>query len=195
MLDECVTHLVHNVLPAAADYEAAEQALSEAYRQNHEEASWQGAARTAKRRAAELAVAIDGLTDRCHVELGMSKTAVRRTVAGLCSFPGSTIMRAGAHDRVRGVANAYKHMDLNDPTLPIASDADVIVIGLGYGLDGWGVGKFGGVEVLVRERGGETWKFLGDVPVTISAWFQFLSANGATLPTGPYSFWGLQIHP
>lgn len=113
----------------------------------------------------------------------------------MCYFPGTTSMRGGAHDRVRGVANAYKHQKLTDPTLPIASDADILVIGLGYGLDGWGVGKFGGVEVLVKERGGTSWKFLGDAPVAISAWFRFLAAKGATLPPGPYSLWGLQLHP
>lgn len=62
---------------------------------------------------------------------------------------------------MRGVANAYKHQNLSDPTLPITSDADVLVVGLGYGLDG--VGKFGGVEVIVRESAGPSLKFLGDV--------------------------------
>ncbi len=32
----------------------------------------------------------------------------------------------------------------NDSRLPITSDDDVLVVGLGYGLDGFGVGKYGG---------------------------------------------------
>jgi hypothetical protein len=96
---------------------------------------------------------------------------------------------------VRGVANAYKHQDLNDPTLPITSDAEVLVIGLGYGLDGFGVGKRGGVEVLVHETGGDKFKFLGDVPTAIAAWFEFLAVNGATLPAGPHQCCNLQVHP
>lgn len=35
---------------------------------------------------------------------------------------------------------------LTDPTLPITSDNDVLVVALGYGPDGYGVGKFDGEE-------------------------------------------------
>ena len=71
----------------------------------------------------------------------------------------------------------------------------MLVVGLGYGLDGWGVGKFGGVEVLVRETSGDTLKFLGDAPVSIAAWFNFLAAHGAVLPAGTFRCCGLQVHP
>jgi hypothetical protein len=195
VLADAVDHLVHNVLPAAADYAAAERELSDAYRADSTPAAWEAAARTAKRRAAELAIAIDGLTDRSAAELGMTMTGIRKAVSSLCYWPGTANLRGGAHDRVRGVANAYKHRNLTDPSLPIASEADILIIGLGYGLDGYGVGKFGGVEVLVKERGGATWKFLGDAPVAISAWFKFLAASGAVLPPGPHMAWGLQLHP
>ncbi|RWK53159.1 hypothetical protein [Mesorhizobium sp.] len=161
MLADTVDHLLHNVLPAAADYEAAEDALSKAYAAGQTPAAWEAVARTAKRRAAELAVAIDGLTDRCAGELGISKTAIRKSIAALCFWPGGTSLRMGAHDRVRGVAGVYKHQNLSDPTLPIASEADVLVVGLGYGLDGFGVGKPGGVEVLAQERSGAKWKLPG----------------------------------
>jgi len=56
-------------------------------------------------------------------------------------LPNSMTPRVGALERVRGVANAYKHQNLNDPKLPISSDADVLVVGSGYGVDGYGVGK------------------------------------------------------
>ncbi len=54
MLDDAVDHLIHNVLPAAADYDAAEQALTDAYDGDQAPAVWEAAARNAKRRAAEL---------------------------------------------------------------------------------------------------------------------------------------------
>jgi hypothetical protein len=189
-----VDHLIQNVLAAAGDNDAAEQALSQAYSADQTPAAWETAARLAKRRAAEAAIAIDGLTDRAAAELGRSKTNLRTDIAALCFWPGSTILRAGAHDRVRGVSNAYKHQDLCDPTLPITSDADILVVGLGYGLDGYGVGKFGGVEVLVHETGGDRYKFLGDVPTAVAAWFRYLAQNGAVLPPGPLRCCDIDVH-
>jgi hypothetical protein len=195
VLDDAVDHLRHNVLAAAADYETAERDLSRAYEADKTPASWEPAARTAKRRAAELAIAIDGLADRCTLETGLSLTDIRSQVSALCLWPGSGAPRIGALARVMGVANAYKHQNLSNPALPITSDADVLVIGLGYGLDGWGVGKMGGVEVLVRETSGTSFKFLGDAPVVIAAWFRFLRQHGAVLPAGPYVAFGLQLYP
>lgn len=195
MLDRTVEHLIHNVLPAAAEYEAAERALSEAFAQDAPPKHWEEAARTAKRKAAELAVAIDGLSDRAHVELGESLNVIRATVSGLCIWPTSGNARTGCLERVRGAANAYKHADLADPRLPITSDNDVLVVGLGYGLDGYGVGKMGDVEVIIKETGGTSYKFLGDMPIAIRSWFSFLQARGATLPTGPYTVVGIQVYP
>lgn len=195
MLDRAVFHLIHNVLPAAADYDAAEVELSRAYTADSTIATWETAARLAKRRASELAIAIDGLPDRCLIEPGSSKPSIRAAVAALCVWPGTALPRPGCIERVRGVANAYKHENLSDPNLPIASDRDVLVVALGYGLEAYGVGKFGGVEVIVRDTTGQTWKFLGDAPVAVGAWFRFLSAHGAVLPSGPFQICGLQIHP
>jgi hypothetical protein len=195
MLEDTVDHLLHNVLAAAADYAAAEQALTQAYNTDPAPAAWEAAARTAKRRAADAAVAIDGLTDRCATELGHSKSSVRRGITALCLWPGSGADRLGAHNRVRGVAQAYKHQELDDTTLPIASNDDVLAVGSGWGMDGWGVGKYGGIpEVLVHETAGDRFKFLGDVPTAIAAWFKFLAANGATLPAGPIHVGNLQVH-
>jgi hypothetical protein len=195
MLEATLDHLLHNVLPAAADYAAAEDALTQAYNGDSTPVAWETAARLAKRRAAEVAIAIDALVDRCFTELGRSKSDIRGDISALCLWPTSGAPRLGAYDRVRGVANAYKHQNLADPSLPIASDADVLVVGLGYGLDGWGVGKMGGVEILVEERSGERFKFLGDIPVAVSAWFRFLVTQGAVLPAGPYVCCNLQVHP
>lgn len=196
MLDRTTDHLINNVLAAAADYDSAEQALTLAYNSDPAPAAWEAAARAAKRRAAEAAIAIDGLTDRCATELTRSKSSIRADISALCLWPGSIAERLGAHDRVRGVANAYKHQDLNDTTLPISSDDDVLAVGSGWGMDGWGVGKYGGIpEVLVHESGGDRFKFLGDVPTAIAAWFKFLAANGATLPAGPIQVGNLQVHP
>lgn len=129
MLETTVDHLIHNVLPAAADYSAAEGILTQTFSADNTPAAWDAAARTAKRRAAEVAIAIDALTDRCYGELGLTKAVVRNDISALCVWPGSTTARAGAHDRIRGVSNAYKHQNLNDPALPITSENDVLVVG------------------------------------------------------------------
>ncbi len=188
-------HLINNVLPAAADYDLAELDLTAAHRADPADAAWASAANKAKRRAAEVAIAIDALTDWLAEETGQSKKAIRASLPAFCVWPSSGASRLGAHDRVRGVANAYKHVNLNDPSLPITSQNDVLVVGLGFGLDAWGVGKLGGVEVLVQERDGTRYKFLGDVPTSIAAWFKFLGSLGVALPAGPFSVCGLQIHP
>jgi hypothetical protein len=54
---------------------------------------------------------------------------------------------------------------------PVASESDILATGAGYGIGGYGIGKFGGVEVLVTERNGTVRKFLGDVPWAISGFW------------------------
>jgi hypothetical protein len=144
---------------------------------------WETAANLAKptttrRRAAELAIAVDGLTDRCCNELGSSKAYIRKSVTALCVWPGTSLPRPDCIERVRGVANAYKHENLTDKTLPITSASDVLVVALGYGLDAFGVGKYSGVEVIVRDKAGQSWKFLGDAPTAVVGWFPFRSRRG-----------------
>jgi hypothetical protein len=156
-LDSVLNHLLHNVLPAARDYEAAEDELSLAFNQNPDPTSWEQQGQHAKRRAAEVAIAIDGLVDRTAKALGLSKGKVRRQVAS-DGFP-----RPECIERVRAVANAYKHAVLDDETLPITSESDVLATGPGYGVDGYGLGKISGVEVLVHQKNGKQRKFLADV--------------------------------
>jgi hypothetical protein len=127
LLKHVVAHLLDNVLPAAADDEAAEQALSEAFVTDQAAGHWEVAAVLAKRRAAELAISIDGLTDRTSIETGLSKIEIRRRVRSLCLWPGSMTPRLESLERIRGVACAYRHANLTDPSLPISSDADVLV--------------------------------------------------------------------
>lgn len=51
----------------------------------------------------------------------MTLAGIRNSITPLCLWPGSGAQRLGAHERVRGVANAYKHQNLIDPNLPITS--------------------------------------------------------------------------
>jgi hypothetical protein len=188
---DTLSHLLVNVLESAREYEHAEEALSRA------EASgvWDNEAKTAKRKAAELAVAIDGLADRAAQESKEKIGDIRKAVSALCILPGSQQLRSESLERVSGVANAYKHSKLDDKRHPIESFESVLTVGLGYGLDGFGVGKFGGVEVITKDKSGESWKFLGDVPTAISAWLRFLVNNGAKAPADPISVCGIQIYP
>ncbi len=195
MFDSAVDHLIHNVMPSLADYSAAEDALSLAYAADTAPAMWETEARSAKRHAANLAIAIDGLTDRYRNAAGGSKKGIRASVEKFCVWPGTAFRREGCIKRVEGVANAYKHQNLRDLSLPITSDEDVLVVALGYGLDAYGVGKYGGMEVIVREKTGQQWKFLGDAPVAVTAWMQFLNTQGATLPSRPYHFGNLKLYP
>jgi len=188
-LSNTLEHLLHYVLPAAAEYEAGEDSLSRAYTAG---ASTEEA-KVAKRKAAELAVAIDGLTDRVILELKTSPEKVRGAVSKLCVFPGTETLRAEAFERVHSVANVYKHSVLTNKIHVINSFEDVLVVGLGFGLDAFGVGKYGGVEVLVKDKQGRLRKFLGDAPTVINAWFCFLRDSGAVLPQQTYIVCGVQI--
>ena len=49
-LDGVLNHLLHNVLPAARDYEAAEDVLSLAFKQNPDPTSWEQQGQQAKSR-------------------------------------------------------------------------------------------------------------------------------------------------
>ena len=191
ILNGTIEHLLNNVLAAATEYQDAEIALSKAY----SEGEWSSQAITAKRKASELAIAIDGLSDRAKGEISKTITEVRNAVSSLCFYPQSGNFRQQAFERVNSVANAYKHSTLTDPKQVINDFDDILVVGLGYGLDGFGVGKMGGVEVLVRDKSGKSWKFLGDVSVVLPAWFRFLKDSGAVIPVKTYKFWGTEVYP
>jgi hypothetical protein len=191
MLKPTVDHLIAYVIPASRDYNDAEGALSAAYAAaNCDQTKCQDECETAKRRAAEVAVAIDGLADRAAQVLGCTPSTVR--TAMLSAINGT--VRPGCVERVCAVANAYKHAVLSDPKHPIRSDADVLVVGAGYGIDGWGMGKFGGIEVMVHQIDGQQRKFLADVPYTVAGWFAFLKQQGAPLPTDTFTVCGLPVN-
>jgi hypothetical protein len=192
MLTGVVEHLLDNVLPAANDYDQAERELSEAFKRDADPINWAEAGNKAKRRAAEAAIAIDGLADRAASALGLAPDEVRRRVGPKCVI--GTTDRAGSIERVCAVANAYKHSGPLRAKHPINSESDVLATGAGYGLDGYGVGKWSGVEVLVNQRDGAVKKFLGDVPWSIAGWFRFLNDCGASIPAGDYVVCGLRVN-
>jgi len=168
-----------NVLPAARDYEQAEDELSHAFARDADPKTWQQEGQQAKRRAAEVAIAIDGLADRAAAALGLTPEDVRKQVARRSVIAGAA--RPGSIERVCAVANAYKHSGPLHTRHPITSESDVLATGAGYGIDAFGVGKFSGVEVLVNQKDGTVRKFLADVPSAIAGWFQFLTEHGAVL--------------
>jgi hypothetical protein len=192
MLTEALNHLLNNVLPAARDYERSEEELSAAFGRNADPQSWIMEGQQAKRRAAEVAIAIDGLADRAAPALGLTPDEVRKQV-GHRSILG-TAHRAGCIDRVCAVANAYKHAGPLRAKHPITSESDVLATGAGYGLDAFGVGKFSGVEVLVNQKDGTIRKFLADVPWSVAGWFRFLADHGAAIPAEDYVVCNLRVH-
>src|SRR5215467_10946964 len=152
VLSNTVHHLMTNVLPAARDYEQAEDELSHAFARDADPKTWQQEGQQAKRRAAEVAIAIDGLADRAAAALGLTPEDVRKQVARRCVIGGAT--RPGSIERVCAVANAYKHPGPLHTRHPITSESDVLATGAGYGIDAFGVGKFSGGEVLVNQKDG-----------------------------------------
>lgn len=188
MLNTTTDFLFAYTLPAADDYMQAESALSNAYAGTSNLANCASAAHLAIRRACEVAVAIDALTDRAAAETGMSAAAARAAVAILSS-------REGALERVSGAANAYKHGSLTATRHPITSYGDILAVGTGYGVDGFGVGKMSGVEVILTLTNGTQRKFLGDVPLAIRAWLQFLDSQGATIPVASLIVCNVHVWP
>jgi hypothetical protein len=131
-------------------------------------AMWEPAGWDAKRQAGNLAVAIDGLTARCATELNADKAVLRELVAKLCVWPGTADPRPGCIERVQAVANAYRHGELRNRTMPISSDRDVLAVGIPFGIDAFGMGKCGGVEVPVRDKGGRLWVCLADATAAVA---------------------------
>ncbi|MBT9288263.1 hypothetical protein [Prosthecodimorpha staleyi] len=194
MIHRSVDQLIDNVLPAAADYFMAEQELSAVYAAaTNDLSACGGEAAKAKRLAAQVAIAIDGLADRAGHALQLKPNAVRQQVGPLCSL--GTAQRAGCIERVRAVADAYQHDHLSNPQHPITSNDDVLVVAPGFGIDGYGVGKWDGVEVLVHQINGELWKVLGDVPAAVHGWFHFFLIHGAKQTTSEISVCGLRVWP
>ena len=189
---QTVDHLIAHVIPTARDYLEAEEALTAAFAERKAQSLCKAEADRAKRRAAEVAIAIDGLADRAARALNSTPNAIRAQVALRSQIGG--VVRDGCIDRVCAVANAYKHEKLSDPKHPIRSDADVLVVGAGYGIDGYGLGKFSGIEVMVHQTDGEQRKFLADVPYSIAGWFAFLKSNGAALPPDRVTVCGLVVN-
>lgn len=192
MLKPIVDHLMANVIPAGRDYGDAEAALSAAFAAvNEDQSKCHAECETAKRRAAEVAIALDGLADRAARVLSGAPNSVRAQVAPLCTIGGT--LRDGCVDRVCAVANVYKHDILNDPKHPIRSNADVLVVGAGYGIDGYGLGKWSRIEVMVHQTDGQKRKFSADVPYTIAGWIEFLKRKGARLPPEVIIICGLTV--
>ncbi|MBN9029105.1 MAG: hypothetical protein J0I23_04810 [Rhizobiales bacterium] len=174
-MDNVRQFFLDHVVPAHEEYLVAEQNLST----EHSLGAWAEepatrAALSAIRHASNLAISIDGLGDRAALSLGLSRREILDNVQPLCLFKPEGVERRGCIERIRGVANAYKHDRLSDQSLPITSSEDVLVVGLGYGLDGFGIGKMGAPEVIVRMKDGIKRKFLGDARCAMNGWRTFL---------------------
>jgi hypothetical protein len=194
MASNVLSHFVDNVLPSIADYEKAEDELSEAYRQSDGDATkWEWAGKTAKRKAADAAVAIDGLADRAAKAFGGTADAVRADVAVLCVVNG--IARPGSIERLCAVANAYKHDGPLRSKHPIASDQDILSAGAGWGVDAYGSGKYGGVEVLATQRNGEVKKVMADLPYGVAGWLNYMATHGLVVPEPSYKICGIVVTP
>lgn len=182
MTSRTLDHLIRMVLPAAAEYFAMEEGAVDVC----------GNPDAVLRKAYETSIALDGLVDRASTEFSLSKREVIDAVDPGCKFPIGA-QRPGCIERIRAVANAYKHADLNDKSLPLTSDKDVFFYGAGFGVDGYGVGKSGGMETLMRDKAEHVWKFLGDVPCAVYGWVAFLRGRGVPMPGVKHTVCNLEI--
>jgi hypothetical protein len=193
-LPRAKAHLFDSVLPAAAEYFAAEQLLSAAYEANGRDLNrCEVEAKRAKRLAANVAVALDGLADRAAKELNLAIDMVRNQVQPLCRL--GTSERLGCIMRVRAVADAYKHDQLTNPAHAITSNDDILIVAPGYGIDGYGVGKFGGVELVVDQHNGDRRKFLGDVPAAVRGWLSYMALNGVSILAAEITVCNVKVWP
>ena len=182
MPSRTLDHLTRMVLPASAEYFSIEESTANA----------EGDTDAVLRKAYDTSIALDGLVDRASLEFSLSKREVIDAVDRESRFPGGA-ERPGCIERIRAVANAYKHAELSDKSLPLTSDQDVFFFGAGYGVDGFGVGKFGGMETLMRDKSGHVWKFLGDLPCAIYGWAAFLRDHGVSMPGTKHTVCNLEI--
>ena len=53
--------------------------------------------------------------------------------------------------------------------------------------------KYSRVEVSVTQKGGTSWKMLGDVPWAIAGWLAFLTNHGVTLPRRVYTVCNIDL--
>jgi hypothetical protein len=166
------------VVPEIDDYLDAEKSLSLAYAALSELGACRTEADRAVRRACTAAIALDGLVDRLSNATGRKRPSIEAEVDRLAFWAKGQPPREGAVARVCALANAYKHEVLTYSKHPFKSFYEVAAVGLGYGLDGFGVGKMGGPEVLVPNESGEKRKFLGDVHVVDKAWKRLFASKG-----------------
>src|SRR5262245_9481794 len=185
MMEPTVALLMAKVIPAARNYHEAEYALTFAFNRYYDESRCRSEADTAKRRATEVAIEIDGLADRAARALGLTADIVRSQVGQMSAIRG--VPRDRCVDRVRAVAYAYRH--------PMRFSRDILVVGPGFGIDSYGMGKFSGLEVMVYQEGDTKRKFLADVPHSIAGWFTFLRSHSANLPTSRIIVCGIGVHP
>ena len=175
-------HFVNFVLPAGRSYRVAEVALSKAFRQHGRETDeFRRAQNDAIREGSNMAIAFDALVDRARMVGGRSREQIYADVAPLCRHGDN--LRDGVLERLSAIANAYKHYKLDEQRHPIRSADDVLAVGSGYGVDGYGVGKSGEPEVLIRLQDGKQRKLLGDGQLATVGWQTFLQSKGFVFDT------------
>jgi len=185
-----VHYLEREVLSAAADYAAVEGDLDFAFTP----ADQIDLRRLVKRRAYELAVAINGLTKCAADELGIPVAAVRQQVADFCAWPDGTL-RDGCFGRVQKAADVFESFNLTDPSLLIDSDSDILVVTCGHDVDRRVVWRDNKEKVLFRNGGSAIWKFAGDAVITLRGWYRYLHIQGAALPPLPAEICNIRLYP
>ena len=189
-----VKHLVEDVLPRVREYVEAENRLTEAFIRHRSEEHCAAEIADARRKASDLAVAIDGLADRCERDHMMSRPEALVAVRPLCSYwdGGGT---CPALDVIRAVAVGYKHFSIRDQSLGISTYEQVQARSTGFGQGGFGLGKFGGVPetTVTYNEGDRLEKFLSVVPAALRGWTRFLHSQGVEIPFESMEVFGIEI--
>lgn len=172
------------VLPALAEYWAAETALTAALNEG-DAASLSAARQLVMRRARTAANELHHFADFAAAKNGLKLNLVRSTVAAHCTFLRSS-NEVADFALLRDTADAFKHNHLNRANATVTGSDAIIASGTGYSMLYYGEGKYGGAEqVIVTARDHSQRALSSILQNAADAWRRYL---GRAVPDiGDYS--------
>jgi hypothetical protein len=172
------------VLPALAEYWAAETALTAALNEG-DAAAISAARQLAMRRARAAANELHHFADFAAAKNSLKLDLMRSAVAAHCTFLRSTNKVADIA-LLRATADAFKHNHLNRANAMVTGSDAIIASATGYSMLYYGEGKYGGAEQVIVTAKDNTQRALSSILQNAAdAWRRYL---GRAVPEiGDYS--------
>lgn len=165
------------VLPALAEYRAAEGELSDAVLRHPERLD--AARELVMRRARTAAIELHQLADFAAHETNVDVQQLRNDIEQHCVFlrDGAPVADIGL---LRDVAEAFKHHKLDRKNARVSASNGMTVHPTGYSSLAFGEGKYGGTEqVIIKANDGKQRALSSILQNATDAWRKHL---GRTLP-------------